>query len=82
MTVYDADNNSVAEIKNDKVTDNEEGLEAYIDENGQKIVCIPEDADYKVDLKATDNGTMTYTVMDQNLETNECSQVKVMLIFR
>lgn len=76
VTVYDADNNSVAEIKNDKVTDNEEGLEAYIDENGQKIVCIPEDADYKVDLKATDNGTMTYTVMDQNLETNECSQVK------
>ncbi len=47
-----------------------------IDENGQKIVCIPEDADYKVDLKATDNGTMTYTVMNQNLETNECSQVK------
>ena len=47
-----------------------------LDENGQKIVCIPEDADYKVDLKATDNGTMTYTVMDQNLETNECSQVK------
>ena len=43
-----------------------------IDENGQKIVCIPEDADYKVDLKATDNGTMTYTVMNQNLETNEC----------
>lgn len=29
-----------------------------------------------MDLKATDNGTMTYTVMDQNLETNECSQVK------
>lgn len=47
-----------------------------IDENGQKIVCIPEDADYKEDLKATDNGTMTYTVMNQNLETNECSQVK------
>lgn len=47
-----------------------------IDENGQKIVCIPEDADYKVDLKATDNGTMTYTVMNRNLETNECSQVK------
>ena len=47
-----------------------------LDENGQKIVCIPEDADYKVDLKATDNGTMTYTVMNQNLETNECSQVK------
>ena len=76
VTVYDADNNSVAEIKNDEVTDNEDGLEAYIDENGQKIVCIPEDADYKVDLKATDNGTMTYTVMDENLETNECSQVK------
>lgn len=47
-----------------------------IDENGQKIVCIPEDADYKEDLKATDNGTMIYTVMNQNLETNECSQVK------
>lgn len=47
-----------------------------IDENGQKIVCIPEDADYKENLKATDNGTMTYTVMNQNLETNECSQVK------
>ena len=47
-----------------------------LDENGQKIVCIPEDADYKVDLKATDNGTMTYTVMNQNLETNECSQIK------
>lgn len=26
----------VAEIRDDKVTDNEEGLEAYIDENGQK----------------------------------------------
>lgn len=76
VTVYDENNKIVAEIRDDKVTDNEEGLEAYIDENGQKIVCIPEDADYKVDLKATDNGTMTYTVMNQNLETNECSQVK------
>lgn len=76
VTVYDENNKMVAEIRDDKVTDNEEGLEAYIDENGQKIVCIPEDADYKVDLKATDNGTMTYTVMDENFETNECSQVK------
>ena len=76
VTVYDENNKIVAEIRDDKITDNEEGLEAYIDENGQKIVCIPEDADYKVDLKATDNGTMTYTVMNQNLETNECSQVK------
>lgn len=76
VTVYDENNKTVAEIRDDKVTDNEEGLEAYIDENGQKIICIPEDADYKVDLKATDNGTMTYTVMDENLETNECSQVK------
>lgn len=76
VMVYDENSTRVAEITNNKVADNDDGLEAYIDDNGQKIVCIPEDGEYKVELKATDNGTMTYTVMDQNLETNECSQVK------
>lgn len=68
VTVYDEDNNIVGEIVNDEVVNNKDGCTTYVDQDGQKIVVLPSDAEYEIQMTATDNGTVTYTVEECNLE--------------
>ena len=65
VEVYDSNGNLVASIQDDVVDDSiEGGLEAFVDEAGAKVVNMPSDCEYRVELKATDNGTMTYSVVE------------------
>ena len=65
VQVYDFSNQLVAEIKNDETSEIENSeIDAFVDNDGQKIVLLPMDEDYSVKLKATGNATMTYSVSD------------------
>ena len=75
VAVYDSDENMVVHIVDNTVEEIENGLVAYIDDNDQKVIAIPQDADYHVQLSATDNGHMTYTIADYNMQTGSCDQV-------
>ncbi|MCL1976400.1 MAG: Ig-like domain-containing protein [Firmicutes bacterium] len=48
---------------------------ATINEDGEKIVYLPADADYEVVLKATDNGEMTFSINEFCFETNDVSKI-------
>ena len=69
VSVYDSDNRLVARIVNDDPQIIENSLiGSYIDGDGQKIVILPTDMEYHVVIDATDNGTMTYTVDEYNID--------------
>ena len=75
VSVYDCEDNLVAQIINDVPQEIENGISAYVDENGQKVVILPMDMEYRLDVKATDDGTVTYTAADYDLERGDYSQV-------
>lgn len=62
VKVYSNDDTLVAEIIADNVHDINSSIVAYINEEGEKLVYLPSDAEFKVQISATDNGTMTYSV--------------------
>ena len=75
VEVYDSTNNLVGSIVNDTIEDIEDGVVSFIDYNGQKMIALPCDEEYSIQLTATDNGTVTYTTTEFNLDTNSTEKV-------
>lgn len=66
VTVYN-NNSIVAQIVNDTVGEIEDSsIICYINSNDEKIIYLPGDGDYTIDIVATDDGTVTYTVDEYN----------------
>lgn len=61
VKVYDGQKDIVAEIRNDNVDSSNE-LECYINEVGEKLVYLPFTEEYTVEMSATDNGKMDYSI--------------------
>lgn len=75
VSVYDSEDILVAQICDDTVQEIENGIFAYIDENGQKILALPIDEEYSIKMTATDSGTMTYTVSEYNIDTSSMDKI-------
>lgn len=70
VTVYDANGTVVAEFIDDTVQEDTLQLSAYTDENGQKVINLPNNGEYSVCITATGNGTMNYTVAQYDGESS------------
>ncbi|MCZ0703040.1 hypothetical protein J2T56_001245 [Natronobacillus azotifigens] len=63
VEVYDSSNNLVASIKSDEPQDiADSSIISSVNEDGEKLIYLPADADYYLNLTATDNGTMSYSI--------------------
>ena len=65
IIIYDENDNMVGKIVNDQVqnvTDDE--IDVYIDSAGQKIVGVPQNGKYKLEIIARAAGTMDYSVAE------------------
>ena len=62
VNVYDSEGKLVGYIKDDVPQAIEDGLLTFIDENGQKIVYMPCDQEYTIEMIATNAGEVTYTL--------------------
>ncbi len=72
VEVYDSNSNLVAAIYGN-VPQQIDGstIIAYVDDNGQKVIYLPQDEEYRVEVLATDEGEVTYTVQEQNVSTGK-----------
>ena len=71
VNVYDSNGTLVAQIINDEPIDIDGSyISAFVDENGQKVIVLPTDEEYKIELTATDNGTVSYQVSEIDTSTN------------
>ncbi len=65
VSVYDSSDTLVAQVINDEAVDIEDSyISAFVDENGQKVIVLPTDEEYRLELTATDNGTVSYQVVE------------------
>lgn len=76
VEVYDSNSKLVAKITDDNVEPIENGLAAYIDYDGQKVICLPSDGEYYVELTATDRGMMNCTIEEYQSIYDECVKVQ------
>ena len=59
VEVRDGEGTLVARIDPDGAEDIQQGLACYLDDDGQKVVIIPEDGDYEIKCLGSDDGTMS-----------------------
>ncbi len=71
IEVYDSNGNLVGKIVNDVPQEVENGLSVYIDENGAKCFCLPNDEEYTFKVIATDDGQVSCYFEEYNFTTNE-----------
>ena len=64
VTVRDGSGNIVGEIVDDEPQQNDSGILTFMDQNGQKGVLLPMNADYSVEMVGTADGDVTYSVTD------------------
>lgn len=75
VTVRDNSGRIVAQITDNMVQEIESGLIAYLDSNGQKVIILPTDEAYDIQLTATDSGTVTYTITEFDVNSGRTQQV-------
>ena len=76
IAVYDSTGVLVAQIVNDQVQTVEgSSICAELDENGQKVVCLPLDEEFRVEISATGDGTMSCQVEEVDVETGDTSRI-------
>ena len=73
VTVKDAQGNVAAAIVDDKTQQDENAVIAYVNDNGEKIVYLPADGSYTLEIKATDNGKVSYSLNVLDCLTNTTS---------
>lgn len=70
VSVYDSEDTLVGRVIDRNVQEIEDGVSVYIDENEQIVISLPITEEYRVEMDATGEGTVTYTVTEYNIETN------------
>ena len=64
ITVFDSYDLSVGKIINDKVDDANNGIICFINDEGEKLVYLPIDEEYKIEIIPTANGKMDYSICE------------------
>jgi len=67
VNVYNSDNTLVASIVDDIPQDVGSSIICYINEKGEKVIYLPADENYRVNIKATDDGEMSYSLREYDL---------------
>ena len=76
MYVYNADDEVVASIVDEIPSDDEDQeIIVSIDENGQKVAYLPVGGDYRVELKARENCTVSSGIEEFDAESGESVRV-------
>ncbi len=75
VSAYDSGGNLVASIISGSVQDVKNGVGAYIDSDGQKVLIFPTDMEYTLNLTATADGNFTYTVTEYNFDSGKTEKV-------
>ncbi len=74
VKVMDAENKIVAEIVDNEVT-NQDGASALVNDDGEKIVYLPGNAEYQIVANATDKGEVYYSVNEYDFLSGEETRV-------
>ena len=71
VKVYDSDGNLCGSIINNEVQYIENGVSVYVNDNGEKCFCLPEDEEFRFEFIGYDNGDVNVSFANYNYDTCE-----------
>ena len=75
VLVYDETGNVVVKIINNILEYCADGIEVCISE-GEKYICIPDTSEYKINITATDSGSMNYAIFEYDENGDNVRELK------
>lgn len=76
LAVYDSKDKLVAKINNDKPKELAGStVMSFCDENGQKVVMLPMDESYRLDISAKGSGTISYMAEECDVQSGEVNEL-------
>lgn len=75
IEVYDENETLVGKMHDNIIEGIEEGVGFIRDDNDQSIIILPLDMEFSVNLTAIDNGKVTYTVTEYNMDNSATDKV-------
>lgn len=76
VNVYDMQGTLVASIIGNKAQPlGSSSIKSLINSDGEKVVYLPADAEFKIDIIGTDNGTVTYSVNEFSYEFGQVNRL-------
>lgn len=75
IAIYDSNDTLVGSVVDKNVQEIKNGVSIYIDDNEQIVVSLPMTEKYRINTTATGSGTVTYTVSEYNIDTNNSERV-------
>jgi hypothetical protein len=75
VAVYDEDGHLIASIVSDDPQDVDGGVISAVNEDGEKLVYLPAVADYTVEVVATQEGSLSYSINEYSPEAGEISRL-------
>ena len=77
VEVYNEEGNLVAKIQNKEVINLESDIEvgAFIDDDEQIIIALPSYGNYQINITATDDGVMSYQIMEKNIDSGNVEKM-------
>lgn len=75
IRVYDSQNQLVASVINGVCYSADAAIGCAIEEDGAKILHLPSDEDYQIQVKATGDGVVNYTVSEYNATDSTVTRV-------
>ena len=71
VMVYDSDGNLCGSIINNEVQYIENGVSVYVNDNGEKCFCLPEDEEFRFEFTGYDDGTLNCSFAEVDAATGE-----------
>ena len=71
VKVYDSDGNLCGLIINNEVQYIENGISAYVNDNGEKCFCLPEDEEFRFEYMGYDEGMLNCSIAEVDAATGE-----------
>lgn len=76
VSVYDMQGTLVASIVGNKAQKlGTSSIKSLINSDGEKVVYLPADAEFKIDITGTDNGAVTYSVNEFSYEVGQVNRL-------
>lgn len=77
VKVYNSAGTLKAEIVNDVPQENgESGLLIMLNEDGEKVICLPADVSYNIQITATGDGTMDYAINEYSTSIGDVTRIE------
>ena len=71
VKAYDSDGNLCGSIINNEVQYIENGVSVYVNDNGEKCFCLPEDEEFRFEFTGYDDGTLNCSFAEVDATTGE-----------